>query len=184
MNKYIIGIDVKLGLSSAVDDIVQTDKGILMYLVPFPFHGCTQYDVQCHFADDSENHAVSILNYNTVSFNGTSKNDSNTTGLYADPGGRALEHSLPGIAGLSLVSVVCCQVEDSATGCSIVQRIATECVWMCVCVFVCVIECDQMQLKNSILTMSRKKMPDQKGRKSRKKCDCFLSGIRKILIDY
>jgi hypothetical protein len=91
MNKYIIGIDVTLGPYSAVKDIVQTDNGILVYLVPFPFHGCTQYDVQCHFADDSQNHAVSILNHNTLSFNGTSKNDSNTTGLYADPGGRAFE---------------------------------------------------------------------------------------------
>ena len=91
MNKYIFGIDEKLCLSSAINDTVQTVKCILMYLVLFPFHVCTQYDVQCHFADDPENHAVSILNHNTVSFKGTSKNDSNTTGLYADPGGRAVE---------------------------------------------------------------------------------------------
>jgi hypothetical protein len=36
-----------------------------------------------------------------------------------------------------------------------------------------------MQLKNSTLTMSRKKRRNQKGRKIRKKC-----GMRKILIDY
>ena len=39
-----------------------------------------------------------------------------------------------------LVSVLCCQVEVSATGCSFVQRRSTE----CVCVCVCVIECDQV----------------------------------------
>lgn len=53
------------------------------------------------------------------------------------------EHSLPGISGLSLVSVVYCP----ATGRSIVQRIPTECVRMCVSLLVCVVECDQMQLK-------------------------------------
>ena len=78
--------------------------------------------MRCHFADDSENRTVSILNHTTVSFNGTSKNDSITRCLYADPGGRAVEiacgckHSLAGIAGLSLVSAVCCQVEVCATG--------------------------------------------------------------------
>jgi hypothetical protein len=38
---------------------------------------------------------------------------------------------------LSVVSVVCCQVEVSATGRSLVQRSPTECVW--------VIECDEVQ---------------------------------------
>jgi len=91
MNKYIFGIDEKLCLSSAINDTVQTVKGILMYLVLFPFHVCTQYDVQCHFANDSENHVASILNQTTVSFNGTSKNDSSTRCLYADPCGRVVE---------------------------------------------------------------------------------------------
>jgi hypothetical protein len=42
----------------------------------------------------------------------------------------------PGYGCLSLVSVVCCQAEVSATGWSHVQRSPTEC--MCVCVSVCV----------------------------------------------
>jgi len=62
-----------------------------MYPVLFPFHGCTPYDVQCHFADDSENLDVSVLNHNTVSLNGISENDSIKRCLYADPGGRAVE---------------------------------------------------------------------------------------------
>ena len=41
---------------------------------------------------------------------------------------------------LSLASVVCCQVEVSATGLSFVQRNPTECV--CVCVSLSVIECN------------------------------------------
>ena len=53
--------------------------------------------------------------------------------------------SLAGIAGLnpvgsmdvSLVNVVCCQVEVSATGRSLVQGSPTECE--------CVIECNQVQ---------------------------------------
>jgi hypothetical protein len=35
--------------------------------------------------------------------------------------------SLTGIVGLSLVSVVCCQVEVSATSWSLVQRSPTDC---------------------------------------------------------
>jgi hypothetical protein len=41
MKKGIIKIDVKIVLSSAVDDSVLTAKGILRYTVLFPFHGCT-----------------------------------------------------------------------------------------------------------------------------------------------
>jgi hypothetical protein len=53
--------------------------------------------------------------------------------------------SLAGIAGsnptgcinvLSLMSVVCCEVQVSATGRSLVQRSPADC--MCVCVFECV----------------------------------------------
>jgi hypothetical protein len=53
-------------------------------------------------------------------------------------------HSLAGIVGsnparghgcLSLVSVLCCQVEISASGCSPVQRSPTECV-LCLSVIV------------------------------------------------
>jgi hypothetical protein len=118
MNKYVIKIDVKLCLSLAVKYIVQTVKGVLVYLVLFQFNGCTQHDEQCHFADDSENHTVSILSHTTVSFNGISKNDSNTKGLnaiqvVAQSKVCVCEHSLLGIAGLLLVSVVCCQVRDS-----------------------------------------------------------------------
>jgi len=43
----------------------------------------------------------------------------------------------PGHGCLSLVNIVCCQVEVSATGRSLVQRSPTDCV--CVCVCVCVI---------------------------------------------
>jgi hypothetical protein len=42
---------------------------------------------------------------------------------------------------MSVVSVLCCQEEVSAKGRSLVQRVPTE----SVCVCVCVIECDQMQ---------------------------------------
>ena len=44
---------------------------------------------------------------------------------------------------MSVVSVVCYQVEVSATCRSLVQRSPTECV--CVCVCVCVIECYHVQ---------------------------------------
>jgi len=46
---------------------------------------------------------------------------------------------------MSVVSVVCCQVEVSATGRSLVQRSSTEGVCVCVCVCVCVSECDHLQ---------------------------------------
>ena len=39
---------------------------------------------------------------------------------------------------LSVVSVVCCRVEVSATGRSLIQSSPTECVCVCVCVLVCV----------------------------------------------
>jgi len=74
--EYIISIDVKLWIPPAVNNIVQVVKGILMCLVLVPFRGWPQYDVQWHFADDSENHAVSSLNQTTVSFKRISKNDS------------------------------------------------------------------------------------------------------------
>ena len=45
---------------------------------------------------------------------------------------------------LSLLSVVCCRIEVSATGPSLVQRDPTESVYVCVCVCVCVIEIDQV----------------------------------------
>ena len=49
----------------------------------------------------------------------------------------------PGHGYLSLVSVVFCQVEVSATGRSFVQRSLIACV--CMCVRICVFECDQLQ---------------------------------------
>ena len=69
--------------------------------------------------------------------------------------------SLAGISGSNptgviavclLMSIMCCQLEDSATGQSLMQRNPTDsvCVRVCVCVCVCVragarvIECDQM----------------------------------------
>jgi hypothetical protein len=39
---------------------------------------------------------------------------------------------------VSLVSVVCCQVEVPATGQSLIQMNPTVCVYVCVCAFVCV----------------------------------------------
>jgi hypothetical protein len=46
----------------------------------------------------------------------------------------------PGDGCLSLVTVVCCQVEVFATGRFLVQKSPTECacVCLCVCVYVCV----------------------------------------------
>jgi hypothetical protein len=44
-----------------------------------------------------------------------------------------------GYGCLSLVNVVCCQVEVFATDRFLVQRSPTECVW------VCFIKCDQVQ---------------------------------------
>ena len=48
---------------------------------------------------------------------------------------------------LSVVSVVCCQVEVSTTLRPLIERIPTVCVCVCmyVCVFVSVSECDQIQ---------------------------------------
>jgi len=49
---------------------------------------------------------------------------------------------------LSFVSVVCCQVEVSATGPSLVQRSPVEtgvCVCVCVCLCVCIAESDKGQ---------------------------------------
>ena len=55
---------------------------------------------------------------------------------------RGLE-SRRGHGCLSLVRVVRCQVEVSATGRSLVQRSPTDCgVCVCVCVYVWLIECD------------------------------------------
>ena len=163
MNKYIIGIDVKLCLSSAVNDIVQTDKDIVMYLVPFPFHGCTQYDVRCHFAGDSENHAVSILNHNTVSFNGSSKNGSNTTDLYDDPGGRAVEVvCLWTVASCDCGSVACeCCVLSDRGLCDVPIHRPENCYRVCVCLFVSlsVIRCN---LKTLHLQWLGKKGPTRK----------------------
>ena len=42
---------------------------------------------------------------------------------------------------LSLVIVVCCQAEVSATGRSLVQRTPTDCVCVCVCVLLNAIKC-------------------------------------------
>jgi hypothetical protein len=44
---------------------------------------------------------------------------------------------------LSLVSVVCSQLEVSADGLSLVQRSPTEGRFVCVCVCVCLTDCDQ-----------------------------------------
>ena len=65
---YVIKFDVKLCLSSPVNDFLQTVRDILIYLVLFPLHVGVQYDVQCNFADNSEGHGVSTLNQTTVSF--------------------------------------------------------------------------------------------------------------------
>jgi hypothetical protein len=46
---------------------------------------------------------------------------------------------IPPGACMSVVSILSCQVEVSATGWLLVQRSPTECV--CVCVFVCVCVC-------------------------------------------
>jgi len=75
--------------------------------------------------------------------------------LYADPGGREVKgvglrplaswdyefESRGGRGCLPLVSIVCCQIEVSASGLSFVQRSPTE--YMCVCV--CVTEYEQAQ---------------------------------------
>ena len=68
------------------------------------------------------------------------KNNSGAKRLIADPSGRAVEgwglrplacwnwfESLRGHGYPSVVSVVCCQVEVSATGLSLAQRGPTEC---------------------------------------------------------
>ena len=48
-----------------------------------------------------------------------------------------------GNGSLSFVNVVCCQIEVSATGRSLVQSTSTECgVCVCVCVCGCVCVCD------------------------------------------
>ena len=73
--------------------------------------------------------------------------------------------------GLSLAHILCCQVEVSAKGRSIIQRSPPETEWetekdrereresVCVCVSwcvcVCVIECDQVQQQHSTPTISR-----------------------------
>jgi len=60
--------------------------------------------------------------------------------------------SLAGIAGsnpagggehgyLSLVSVVCCQLEVFVTGRFLIQRSPTKCVCVCACVFMCACLC-------------------------------------------
>jgi hypothetical protein len=157
MKNYIIYIDVKLCLSSAVIDTVQTVKFILIYLVLFPFRGWPQHDEQCHFADDSENLAVSILNMKTVSFYGKSKNDPNTSCLYNDLSGRVVEIAcLWALACWDCGSVTCeCCVLSGRDLCDgLIHRpeesyrvcvCVCVCVCLCVCVRVCVIECDQMQ---------------------------------------
>jgi hypothetical protein len=82
--------------------------------------------------------------------------------VYADPSGRAFKdvglrpltcwdcdfESCRGHGYLSVVSVVCCQVEVSVTGRSPVQRSPTECVCVCVCVCVSVslIKCNRKLL--------------------------------------
>ena len=53
---------------------------------------------------------------------------------------------------VSLMTVVCCQVEVSATGRSLVQRRPTECY---VCVYVCVCVCDHEVSKNRRLWPTR-----------------------------
>jgi MFS superfamily sulfate permease-like transporter len=55
-----------------------------------------------------------------------------------------LEVRIPLAVLVSVLSVVCCQGEVSATGRSLLHGTPTECVHVCVCVCVCVIECDQM----------------------------------------
>jgi len=59
--------------------------------------------------------------------------------------------SLRGHGCLFLVSVVCCQVEFSVTGRSLIQRRPTE------CVCVCATECDQLKQYLSTPVMSRYK---------------------------
>jgi hypothetical protein len=148
MKNYIINIDVKLCVPSVLNDIVQAIKVILMYLVLFPFRGWPQYDVQCHFEDDSQNHAVSILNQATVFFNGTSLNDSETRCLYADPCGRVIEiECLWALACWDCWSVCCeCCVLSGRSPCDgLIHRPEDPyqvCVRMCVFVPLSVIKCN------------------------------------------
>jgi hypothetical protein len=60
-----------------------------------------------------------------------------------------------GDMGLSLVNILCCQVEVSATGRSIIQRSPPETERKSVCV--CVTECDQVQQQPSTPTVSKMK---------------------------
>ena len=80
----------------------------------------------------------------------------------ADPSDRAVFKVwvcgcfLAGIVGSTFagvwVSVVCCQVEVSATGRSLVQRSRTECgVSACVCVCVCVCVCMRERERLSVI---------------------------------
>ena len=57
------------------------------------------------------------------------------------PAGITSSNPAGGMDDMSVFNVVCCQVEISATGRSLIQRNSTEC--LCVCV--CVTECDQVQ---------------------------------------
>jgi hypothetical protein len=59
------------------------------------------------------------------------------------------------------LSVVCCQLEISAAGLSLVQSNSTEfCVCVCLCVFMCVTECDQMQYYSTKTRTSSYKRSD------------------------
>ena len=60
----------------------------------------------------------------------------------------------------SVMSVVCCQVEVSASGWSPLLKSPTECVCMCVCVCVCVCVCGQVQQQLCTPTMIRLKSSD------------------------
>ena len=63
---------------------------------------------------------------------------------------------------LSFVSVLCCKVEGSATGWSLVQRSPTVCMCVCVCVCVCV--------SRSVIRCNNNPLhPKKQGKKKRKK---------------
>ena len=104
-------------------------------------------------AGDTENHAVSILNQITLSFNGTYNNDFNTTGLYADPSVRADESVCLWALDCwdcGSVSCDCCGLSDIGLCDGLIHRPKNSyrmCVDVCVRLIVCLILFDQVQLK-------------------------------------
>ena len=64
------------------------------------------------------------------------------------------------------VSIVCCHIEVSVTGCSLIQRNSTECAHVCVCVCVsneC--DCDTPQVK--AINWNRVEAPEENKKQDR-----------------